>query len=173
MEEEKIKQPDKLYVTFEIPKTIREFLILFYFDKKTFREEFVYRSSVSHRTYSDKECKVLQCYESKIRSFDDLMILVNTYYPDTDAKTLMLEILNLDYREEKNKLLYPMFYYCSDVHKSTLRWVDFVSDTLLGQRDYVQDSEYYWNNLLLLAGININEKNDLKNYLTKKQLQNA
>jgi hypothetical protein len=172
MEEEKNKNAAKLYVKFKIPETLKEFLITFFFDDRKFKDEFEYRQYYSYETYSDEKCTQVQCYAGKMRSFDDLIILANTYYPNTDEKTLMLEIMNLDYRGRYG-LIYPMFYYCSDIHKSTLKFINYVYEEILLDRKYVQDSKYYWDELLLLVGIDITKKNDLKNYLTKKQLQNV
>lgn len=172
MEEEKIKKQDKLYVKFKIPETLKEFLITFFFDDKKFKDYFTYKPYCSYDTYSDEECTKIQCYPCKMRSFDDLMLLANTYYPNTDAKTLMFEIMNLNHKNNHG-LIYPMFYYCSDIHKSTLRFINTIYEEILLDRKYVQNSEYYWDELLLLVGIDINKKDELKNYLTKKQLQNV
>ena len=50
---------------------------------------------VSHQRYSyfDPECEVIQCTTGKMRSFDDLWAICQTYYPDISAKDVMQELL--------------------------------------------------------------------------------
>ena len=73
---------NKLYVTFNSPPTVKEFL-----------EQFYSRPCMSRvhgvATYLDKSCTVIQCQPAKYRSLDDLFILVKTYYPTCTLEELV------------------------------------------------------------------------------------
>ena len=46
-------------------------------------------------TYHDKDCTRLECSAFR-RSFEDLLTLARTYFPDTTKKELMLVLVDLD-----------------------------------------------------------------------------
>lgn len=74
---------EKIYVKFEIPERIQEFLVRF-FDSKWEPDRVL-----NVETYLDVECTKVQCIAHKYRSFDDMFIIVNTYFPGTTEKELM------------------------------------------------------------------------------------
>ena len=57
-------------------------------------------------TYSDEECTVHECSASR-RSFEDLLCLAQTYFPDTDEVSLMSVMAELSIH----------FNYCPDIFK--------------------------------------------------------
>lgn len=58
-------------------------------------------------TYFDKECTDMQCYHGSRRSFEDLLCIANTYYPETSEEDLMRALVNIEIN----------YYFCSDIHK--------------------------------------------------------
>lgn len=45
-------------------------------------------------TYSDKECKIVQCVEDCNRSFEDIVELVNTYLPNISEKEIIIKTID-------------------------------------------------------------------------------
>lgn len=102
-----------IYVNFEKPETIGEFLIKFF--SYSCEASYVFKSV---ETYKDKECIELECGKDKFRSFDALLEIINTYYPDTTPKQLMHELLVLDIRKY-DKRYYPYLIFCEDIDNIT------------------------------------------------------
>lgn len=146
------------------------------FGKKDSIQEFIF-NLFNHRdgyhffsieTYSDKDCKIIQCHKNTYRSIDDLYKIINTYY-------------NINYRELLHYLLmtrisiidtikYPQFIFCSDTDLFTMCF----GGMLLDLDSLEEDHKYYniysissisWYKLFLELGIKTQE--DLDNYLEK------
>jgi hypothetical protein len=153
---------DKLYVKFKKPKTIVQFIKLFYSNLMK-----NHGTCYAVTTYYDKECKKLHC-DRNWRGFDDLLILVKTYYPSTNEKILLkrlLDIVILKYNLEivmhfgicgSNGILRVM-PYCSKSARST------ISDRK------PENSKYNWIDLFKL--ININNNEELLNFQEKRLLK--
>lgn len=77
--------------------TLEELLRLGYADDMYFTE-----------TFADSEFKFQQCGAKSRRSFEDLLAIANTYFPNTTEEDLMLAL---------TKLKFIKFYYCWDVEK--------------------------------------------------------
>jgi hypothetical protein len=46
------------------------------------------------QTFFDKDCTNLQCFEKAHRSFSDILILCQTYFPETTEKNLANYLIN-------------------------------------------------------------------------------
>lgn len=139
---------EKIYVNFEIPETIPEFLAKFFScthmnDRRTNVE-----------TFSDEACTTLQCSAGRFRSFDDVLILVNTYYPETSPKDLMHILLSLDLKTKAGRQLYLHMGDCSTIQRIRMLFYHerptnvFMSSKL--------QSKYSWQELLAMLGITNN-----------------
>lgn len=153
----------KIYVNFEKPRTAKEFLKKFYYSENgPFLK--------ANATYKDENCKFLQCPKNRMRSFDDLLVLIKTYYPSYNAKKLMHLLLTIDYGYEKNFM--PYFANCAEIQK--IRYLPYVKinigkagllsyDVTIQQKQY--GSKYSWKDLFTMLNINNNE--DLDKYYAK------
>jgi hypothetical protein len=147
-----------LYVDFEKPRTIKEFLEIF-FGNNTFGE-YSYKSA---KTYSDSEFKSVQCYENKRRSFDDIYELVNTYYSNVSKKKLLHILIMLDLYSHTNQKAKFNFHYCCDIHKSVMYY-----EVYGVWRDFTKrkgHSKYSWKELM--AMMNIHNQQQFKSYQQK------
>ena len=145
-----------IYLKIEKPKTISELLL-----KLLITENGAYNSG--NATYSDEACTEVQCEAGKWRSFDDIFELVNTYFPNTDEKTTMLEIMALDIKTTKGYVLRPYFNFCNQINMCTMM---YYSDPHIAKTACTKEKgigKYAWGDLLELLGItNIEE---LKDYI--------
>ena len=64
------------------------------------------RTILASETYSDEACTVKECRPAR-RSFEDLLRIAKTYFPDTDEKDLMSTLKELEMR----------FWFCGDIEK--------------------------------------------------------
>lgn len=95
-----MNNPEKLYVKFKRPKSLKEFIIKYYdLDRPEKHPSYFYGPSTN--TYNDIECTTLHC-NKYCRSWDDLYIIFKTYYPSlSKAKcfdTLMKTCLHKGYK---------------------------------------------------------------------------
>ena len=59
------------------------------------------------KTYHDEFFKHIQCRAGSRRSFEDLLSIAKTYYPETTEEELMQSLINIRIN----------FYYCHDISK--------------------------------------------------------
>ena len=149
-----------IYVNFERPRTVKEFL-------NTFYQEDVYDSYklVASETYKDKECTILQCNRNRIRSYDDLYELVKTYYPSYTRKKLTLLLIKSNFN---NKIIGGYFGSCRDMNK--IRYIpiikygvynpEFKNKYSLICNTMKLKSKYGWKELFSKVGINSQEDFD-------------
>lgn len=74
------------------------------------------------RTYFDKERLNLQCLSGKNRSIDDLILIVNRFFPDAEVKDVMKALLEL-YEVQKADPKWHgslLLYRCSDIMKPVI-----------------------------------------------------
>jgi len=93
----------KLYVKHGRQRTIREFVKLF-FERYSVVAKYYYGVA----TYNDEECTQVHCHNRKLRSFDDLLIVVNTYYKNVTAKKLIDILVTLDLKVDGE----PLYLHC-------------------------------------------------------------
>lgn len=138
-----------LYVKFaqeKKPRTVREFLKKFYHLSDGWCLK-------GYTTYSDSECKRSQSSHS-YRSFDDLLILVKTYYPSITDKKLIHYLLTTDFKLSENIKAYPHLGVCSGMGK--IRFIPYKELNVsydLDIRKRMLNSKNTWNELLKLIGI--------------------
>ena len=141
------------------PKTVREFLHKFF---SSYKEQYLRNV----KTYSDKECTILQCNSDKYRSFDDIFELVKTYYPTVSIGTIFKILLTL--KPEHNQSTYNLFMMsCKDIKKINCLYVKFKGDKVTNYSDIIQnvsyDSNYTYKELFDMIGVKNQE--DLDNIL--------
>ena len=95
----------KIYVGFKRPKTVAEFITKLFDNKQIYGE---YYSSVT--TFYDKECINIQCYKNKYRSFDDVYLIIKTYYPSYNRSKLMKVLITLTFKNFVNLNIHGLNY---------------------------------------------------------------
>ena len=98
--ETEIESPDSIYTV------LRDYLIL----------------KGAPRTYTDKELLNLQCASGKNRSIDDLIMIVNRFFPDAEVKDVMKALLEL-YEVQKEDPKWHgslLLYRCGDIMKPVI-----------------------------------------------------
>ncbi len=149
-----------IYVKFEIPKTIKEFLILFFSNQNRDQLGAV-------ETYLDKEYFHIQCYANKWRSFDDLLDIVNTYYHKVSPRLLMKLILTT---ELTHPLLntYLRLENCSGMKR--VRIIYYYQAQSKDPFDIGKfESKWSWKELLNMLGIN--NKKELELYVLNHKVK--
>lgn len=108
-------------------------------------------------TYSNIECTYSQCAAGKLRSFDDIHILMNTYFPETDIKTTFETIISFgkQYSEEIKKYLVIQLSVCGTMGR--LRVVPFKTTGIdLIEFWYfntkMSNSPHTWEQILEISG---------------------
>lgn len=167
----------KLYVkeiedgSYEKPMSVRDFLIWYFSGNNTFM-------SSSKATYKTNKCLRKQCAENKIRSFDDLLALVTTYFPSYNEIKLIKILLTLKVDGKiflydntkkyvfKNIKLKPQLGYCSTMNK--IRYILSNNSNLYFDNIVYApkgSSKYSWLELLNMIGIN--NQDQLNNFIKK------
>jgi hypothetical protein len=104
----------------------------------------------------------LQCTEGKYRSFDDLIDIVRTYYPDTSEKQLVHELVILKHEGSTHK---PWFIHCLDIKKPTFAY--YTTQFGPASPGNMSESKYNWP--MLLDKIGVTSLDELNNYINKYQ----
>ena len=141
------------------PKTVREFLHKFF---SSYKDQYLRNV----KTYSNKECTILQCDSDKYRSFDDIFELVKTYYPTVSIGTIFKILLTL--KPKHDGTVYNLFMMsCSGIKKINCLYVKFKGDKVKNYSDIMQnasyDSNYTYKELFDMIGVKNQE--DLDNIL--------
>ena len=141
------------------PKTVREFLHKFF---SSYKDQYLRNV----KTYSNKECTILQCNINKYRSFDDIFELVKTYYPTVSIGTIFRILLTL--KPKHDDIVYNLFMMsCSDIKKINCLYVKFKGDKVKNYSDIIHntsyDSNYTYKELFDMIGVKNQE--DLDNIL--------
>ena|ERR1700751_2420101 len=95
---EETKLKGRLYIkeieddTISLPKKVNDFLQLYFIYKDNHNTNYGGRST-SLATYSNKECTISHCDRGRMRSFDDLYMIMKNYYPMTTVKGLFKRLL--------------------------------------------------------------------------------
>lgn len=102
------------------------------------------------------EDKISQCRKGKLRSFDDIWILADTYMPGIDVKDVMKGLLlyNVTKESVEKKAIYKGFSNCSTMRR--IRYTNSFNnmDNLLMKIDCNKmDSKYGWRELFGMLGI--------------------
>jgi len=152
-----------IYVKFaeeKRPKSVLKFLEQFYYNRE--RSDY----AIGYYTYYDKECKNIQ-NDRKWRSFDDLLELVQTYYPSISHIKLMHYLLILKIPISNNNITKPHLGICEGMSK--IRYIPYHTSSYSSINEKMRKSIYTWGQLLEPLGI-FNEK-DFKEYIKKNKIK--
>jgi len=145
------------------PESIKELLTLF------FSSELMDDRRLNVESYSNEECTDIQCDRNKLRSFDDILELVQTYFPSAEPKEVIHDLITLDLKTETGRELYPHLGDCSTINRirflyyKEYHYVEFCN---IEKRN----SKYSWKELLSL--LEINNNSELEEYVKKHKKKN-
>lgn len=152
-----------LYVKFaqeKRPRTVKLFLKQFYSGRK---DPYI---AYAGRTYTDSECRNLHCDRS-YRSFDDLLNMINTYYPSITAKKLMHHLLTIKIPVQGKPDEFYTYHLATCSGMGRIRYIPyyqkFWDPNQIDRR--MPNSRYTWSELLAKLGIT-NEK-EFHEYIEK------
>jgi len=143
----------------ETPKDIND-LISKFFVRGLLNSRFGASHYMGAITYSDKECTIIQCELNKIRSFDDFLLCVYTYFPKMELKDIVHSLILTTFKQD-DVIFQPQFQYCNDIKKITI-YFSF-SQMVYFEEVLKYDSQYSWQELLKL--LNINNREELLQYI--------
>lgn len=138
------------------PETIKELLI------NLFTYNNYYSELKGTKTYSDKECKIIQCSQGRYRSVDDIVELVNTYFPNTEDLNIFKEIFNLAIKHNE-QVFVPYLVDCNDVQRPTMSLYGNVSLHSGGKN--LLKSKYNWRTIWESLGFT--SEDDVKEHFLK------
>lgn len=153
----------KIYVKFEIPNTVKEFIEKLFTCTKG-------SSYCCLETYKDEKCTDIQCAAGKYRSFDDILVTVQTYFPECTPKellhVLLLHKISINRPNGNTRTYTPMLAACS-----TMRRIRIYYD-LYPPVYYLSDVEKYnsiysWQELLSMLGLTT--KQEIIDYIKKHE----
>lgn len=151
-----------LYVKFAIdkrPRTVRDFIRKFYTGYVT-----LYYAK-GHATFYDAGCVNVHCHRD-YRSFDDLLELVQTYYPSIKPVKLMHYLLTTKIPLTKDSNSYPNLGTCSGMGK--IRFIPYNSPAFSDIDRVMPNSKFTWRQLITPLGIK--DEKDFKEYYTNRQV---
>ena len=143
-----------IYVNFKKPRTINEFLLTFYTQREGSSQAY------AAITYTNKECTYVQCDKIR-RSFDDLLEIVQTYYPSTTPELLISRLLKLKIPNYNSIYLIN----CEGMRKLRISYYNGGFKSTYSKAILVSkyDSKYSWKELLNMIGITNDEQ--YENYI--------
>jgi hypothetical protein len=107
----------KLYITpcpnFSV-KTVQDLIESLFKEPSTLKKR-----KYARPTYKDKACTKVECSAGR-RSFEDMLVLARTRFPNTTEKCLMKALKELKLK----------FYYCHQIHKAIFHYVGGYGYTL-------------------------------------------
>lgn len=113
-------------------------------------------------TYSDKGCTILQCQARRLRSFDDLLECVQTYYPHATPEYLMHVLLTIVIKHE-GKHLYLYMSNCTTI--SRIRVYYYTGESYENINCSKYNSKWSWMNLLEM--IKLKTTREIREYVKK------
>ena len=150
-----------IYVNFEKPETINEFLIKFYNQRSGYGDNMLYAAI----TYVDKECTQRQCDKSA-RSFDELLEILQTYYPSTTPEICMFHLLTVKLKNSNGRIMTPYLGVCGGM--SRIKYLPYFDPTQLVDCYFDHKmtlSKYTWRELLAL--LKIKNLRELKKFIAE------
>lgn len=130
-----------LYVKFGKQETIEKFIEKFYSLIGSQRRDAV-------ETYHDEKCSNKHCDEKRYRSFDDILDLVNTYYPGTSPKDLFHILLTIKLPDINGRILYLHMSNCSTIERIRMLYYYDEKSSYQGRTFNKKKSKYSWLDLL-------------------------
>lgn len=160
-----------IYVNFDRPDTIKEFIIKFYTnEEKIFVSTYDNVIINGHKTYVDKKCTEIQCDDRRRRSLTDLIELIQTYFPEATEKDIIHEFLISEYFLNIKEEYYPYLSFCTTIMRSTFF---FYRSEQTKYGFFIKENPYYdyyiqIRNLLALLDIHSDE--EINEYKEKHKL---
>lgn len=157
------------------PKTVSDLLQYYFFSTL---DNGAIVAKVSEATYHDKECKLIQCFSSKMRSFDDIYFLCKTYFHTVTPKKVMHELLTIKpmYNNCKDLIFYPYFSYCNTMSRIRITFnnahniYNYKKNRIINNNIFQipkLNSLYSWEQLL--AMLDIKNLEELNKYIEKHE----
>ena len=151
-----MKNTEHLYLKFEpeeeIPKTLKALLMRLLFESPDSTGHY----PLSSATYFSSKCGRLHCPPGRIRSFDDVLRVSRTYFPNVTIKQIVLVLFTINH--DGKFFLRPG--YCGNIRKITLnityqRFTVTEYTALSGGVFFKSKgiSQYSWGELFKLIGI--------------------
>jgi hypothetical protein len=127
-----------IYVNIKKQRYLKDFLILLY----SIHNDNGYLTCIE--SFKDELCTIKQCKANKYRSIDEILEIVNTYYPSITIKRLAKVLHNLIIKKN-NYTYYFHSLYCSKVEKTTTLFTKFKCDFTSKTKGYskLSSKEFY------------------------------
>lgn len=106
-----------IYVKIKRQRYLKDFLTLLYSHPSQ-----SYLTCIE--SFEDELCTIRQCKAGKYRSIDEILEIVNTYYPSITIKRLAKVLYSLEIVKDINKY-YFYSLYCSKVKMTTTLFTNF------------------------------------------------
>lgn len=133
------------------PKTVRHLLKKFFSYKS-------YGRVLNVQSYSNDKYSRCQCVEGKFRSFDDVLRLVNTYFPNTSKEQVIETLLTLDIKDREKQKCNLHMDYCCTMQKVRMWFTSYTANGFnTASRMPKGRSEFGWKELLASVGVNSEE----------------
>lgn len=149
---------------------IKELLLMFYNDGTDL-------GGSASTTYYDPECTNTQCDSGKIRSFENVLSIVLTYFPETSFEDFVTTLIQLDIKNTKLKSDKKLVFFpaaCSDIERITIYWHSIYEkrsykSLVWNVPDGREESLYSWEEILENIGINDIEDLEKKVYENRRK----
>lgn len=156
-----------IYLKGDKPKDLFDLL------SKLFSIEFqigTYKYLKAVETYNDENCTTIQCDRNKYRSFDDVLEIVNTYFPEIKIEELIIFLLSKKIKDNYNLLLTS----CGSMHRTRLLYMTskpYPNNYGQSESPFTvpkYNSKYSWGELLNMIGIT--NQQEFLDYINKTEL---
>lgn len=110
------------------------------------------------KTWSDKDCTIVQCEECKYRSFEDVLECAQTYFPDTTEEFLLKLLLSIIFESSERKY-YLTCYNCNLILKPTICFFHSFNGKLGDEKfsskpeKFVDDDLITWRDMFNKIGV--------------------
>lgn len=157
----------KIYVRTDVrPKTVKDLIILLF--RLRPQNAFTPLNSVIYKgskTFSDKACRNVQCYEDRYRSFDDIYACCRTYFPNVTPKKVMHELLMVEFPDcPVGRTVYIKLSVCGGMQRIRVWYTHNPLMEAIPETKY--NSMWNWFELLSMLGISPNMES-INAYITK------
>jgi len=143
----------KIYTKFGKQDTVYKFIQKLYSDIS-------FRGAHALPTYYDEACTIIQCMGRKLRSFDDLLDCVQTYYPHITPEYLMHILLTVNLKNGKT----PLYLYmsnCTTINRIRVYYYD--KENYDNRFCSKYNSKWSWTDLLDMLKLKTDQ--DIRNYV--------
>lgn len=162
---------DKIYLkTDKKPKTIKDILVaLFIKDENGNRKEYPLLG-YSNPTYHDEKYTQLQSGNRKLRSIDDLIIIVRTYLNIKRSDLFIIKKILTSPIRINDKKYFPYIYNCTEISKPTLMFYEKIIGNNLYNHHCTNSKYKNWQEIISMMGFKSHTeyKNHVLNLTVKK-----